>query len=231
MDPQVNRPDETCERCGACADTCPAEARQRAGRTMCVEEVVAEVGRDRAYYAESGGGVTFSGGEPLTAINAGFTLQALNECRRAGLHAAVDTCGHVSREALLEAGIRADLILYDLKVMDTDRHRAVTGVGNDRILQNLQALSQAGADIRVRVPLIPGLTDGADNLEAIARFVNALPGRHPIHLLPYHGTARDKYGRLGKTYGLDELIPPDDAAVAVAVGQVRAFGSEVFVGG
>lgn len=231
MDPQVNRPDETCERCGACADTCPAEARQRAGRTMCVEEVVAEVGRDRAYYVESGGGVTFSGGEPLTTVNAGFTLQALKECRRAGLHTAVDTCGHVSREALLEAGARADIILYDLKIMDSDRHRAATGAGNERILQNLQTLSRAGADIRVRVPLIPGLTDDAHNLEMIARFVKALPGRHPIHVLPYHGTARDKYGRLGKTYGLDDVTAPDETAVAVAVGRVRAFGSDVFVGG
>ncbi len=226
-----HRPDATCERCGSCADACPSTARERTGLTMSVDEVVAAALRDRTYYEQSGGGVTFSGGEPLSAANAGFTLEALAACRRAGLHTAVDTCGYADREAVLEAGRRADVVLYDLKIIDPDRHCAATGADNRVILDNLRALSAAGADVRIRTPLVPGFTADDENLEAVAMFAASLPGRHPVHLLPFHRIARDKYGRLGRENPLTDLEPPTDEAVAAAAERVRVHVADVRVGG
>jgi pyruvate formate lyase activating enzyme len=220
-----------CDRCGLCAEVCGSEARTLLGRHTTVEELVAEVTRDRVFYEESGGGVTFSGGEPVTPANLEFLLASLRACKAAGLHCAVDTSGFASRETVLEVATWTDLILYDLKLMDDARHRETTGVSNRLILENLRALSEAGQDLWIRVPLIPGVNDHVANLEATAAFVASLPGRHPVHLLPCHHIGQDKYRRLGLAYPLAEARGQSRKDVSSLAARMQAHGLEVRVGG
>jgi pyruvate formate lyase activating enzyme len=227
----VNRPDSSCIRCGSCAVACPAGARDLLGDTMDVARVISEIEKDRNYHEESGGGVTFSGGEPVANGNAPFLLECLKECGRKGIHRTVDTCGHVTTATLLEVAENADLILYDLKVMNDDRHRLTTGVGNERILANLALLAEKGHEVWIRVPLIPGLTDDKANLKAIATFAKGLAKPCPVHLLPFHAIGGDKYGRLGMEYRLTGLAPAEPATIAQQANLVRDHGLTVHIGG
>jgi len=228
---KTNRPDATCIQCGACVEACPSGARDLLGEAMGVDSLLAEIERDRTYHEESGGGVTFSGGEPIANGNAPFLLECLEECGKRGLHRAVDTCGHVTTDTLLAVAKRADLLLYDLKIMDDARHRLVVGVGNERIHHNLKTLAEKGHDVWIRVPLIPGLTDSDENLKAVAEFAAGLARPFPIHLLPYHAIGGDKYGRLGLTYQLADLAPVDPTLVNEQAEKMRAYGLEVHIGG
>ena len=198
---------------------------------MTVAQVVAEIERDGAYHAESGGGVTFSGGEPIANGNAAFLLACLDECGRRGIHGVVDTCGHVSTETLLAVAERSDLILYDLKVMDDAKHRLTVGVGNERIHENLKILAAGGHEVWIRVPVIPGLTDDEENLTAVAEFAAGLARPCPVHLLPFHALGGEKYRRLGMDYQLAGLAPPDPTRVNEQAGLLRAFGLDVHIGG
>ncbi len=222
---------DRCQRCGACAEACPTGARELLGRLRTVDDLLAEVERDRFYHEESGGGVTFSGGEPLSPANAPFVLDCLTAAGQRGLHRTVDTCGHVDTDTLLAAARQAELILYDLKIMDSERHRRATGVGNERVLGNLRALAAAGRRVWIRVPLVPGLTDDEENLTATARFAASLGAGFAVHLLPYHRTGGQKYGRLGLGYGLEDLRAPAPARVAACADLVREFGLDVQIGG
>jgi len=224
-------PGGTCVACGACADTCPANARDLLGRVWTADELLEEMLRDQVYYETSGGGVTFSGGEPLTTANAPFVLECLAGLRCHGVHTAIDTCGHVDTDTLLEAAGLTDLVLYDVKLMDDREHRRVCGVGNGSIHDNLRCLGRLGTEVRVRVPLVPGLTDTAGNLEAIAHLVADLPGRPEVHLLPYHTTGRDKYGRLGLSYELMETAAPAPDDLARAARKLSDHGLHVTCGG
>jgi pyruvate formate lyase activating enzyme len=143
-----------CQPCDACVTACYAEARERIGREMTVAQALAEIERDRAFYDESGGGVTFSGGEPL--MQSDFLAALLHACKAQDLHTAVDTCGFAAWETLDKVRGEVDLFLYDLKLMDDARHRAFTGVSNAPILANLQALSRLGHNLLIRIPLVPG---------------------------------------------------------------------------
>ncbi|MFN2226439.1 MAG: glycyl-radical enzyme activating protein [Anaerolineae bacterium] len=218
-----------CAACGACAEVCYAEARVLVGRAMTVAQVMAEAERDVAFYDQSGGGVTFSGGEPLAQPE--FLLALLQAARRRGLHTALDTCGYAPWPVLDRVRPYVDLFLYDLKLMDDARHREATGVSNDVILDNARALAAAGHRLRLRVPVIPGVNDDGANLRALAAFAAALPGVDGIDLLAYHPTARDKYRRLGRAYPLPDLCPPSGDDVAVVAQRLRAAGHDVRIGG
>lgn len=228
---RANRPDDSCLRCGACAEACPSGARDLLGEDLNVARVMDLVERDRPYHEESGGGVTFSGGEPVANGNAPFLLECLEECRRRGIHSAVDTCGHVPTETLLAVARQADLILYDLKIMDDEQSRLTIGAGTGRILENLAVLAAAGHETWIRVPLIPGLTDGPENLNRIAEFAAGLPRAYPVQLLPFHPIGRDKYGRLGMDYHLEHLTPAGPDLVEQQAEIVRSHGLEVRLGG
>lgn len=189
-----------CDVCGACVEACYAEARQMVGRIYPVDEVLAMIESDRAFYAQSGGGVTFSGGEPL--MQPEFLGALLRACKAAGLHTALDTCGEAPWARLDALRSDVDLFLYDVKLVDDARHRQATGVSNRRILENLQRLSVLGHTIVLRLPLIPGLNDDEENLQATARLAAGLPALERIDLLAYHHTAENKYRSLGREYPL-----------------------------
>jgi pyruvate formate lyase activating enzyme len=220
---------ELCQLCGACVEVCYAEAREMVSRAVTVEEVVAEVARDVTFYDQSGGGVTLSGGEPLG--QPGFVEALLEACKAQGIHTALDTCGYAPWEVLNQVRRYVDLFLYDLKIMDEGRHRQLTGVSNQEILKNLLALSAKGERIVVRVPLIPGINDDAENLEQLGAFVADLPQVERVDLLPYHPTARDKYEHLARAYQLGGVQRPSGEALNGPAEMLRKLGLRVKIGG
>ena len=163
------------------------------GRVVAVEEVVREVMKDEMFYDQSGGGVTFSGGEPLGQIE--FLDALLTGCKRLGLHRAVDTCGYAPFTDLERICDRVDLFLFDLKLMDPTAHQKYTGVSNDGILANLVGLFERDCPIEVRVPLIPDITDTPENLRAIRDFLMPFGSSRRISLLPYNKLGQDKIER------------------------------------
>jgi len=162
---------------------------------MTVPDVLREVVKDRVFYEESSGGVTFSGGEPL--MQPDFLHALLTACGREEIHRAVDTCGFVRPEVLTRIAVETDHFLYDLKHMDPDKHRQSTGVGNERILANLRLLAELGSTLTIRVPVIPGFNNDVDSMGAVAAFLGDLGSVREVNLLPYHQIAQDKYRRFG----------------------------------
>jgi pyruvate formate lyase activating enzyme len=196
---------------------------------MTVAQVMAEIERDIPFYDESGGGATFSGGEPM--MQRDFLLALLRACRQQEIHTAVDTCGFSTWEALDAIREHVNLFLYDLKLMDPAQHRTFTGVSNESILSNLQALSQHGHAIVLRVPLIPGVNDDDENIRQTGAFAADLPHLERVDILPYHRAGIDKYLRLDKDYGLPEIGPPADEKVAEVTRTLRGFDLHVKIGG
>lgn len=227
----------TCIACGACALSCPAEARQVTGFRLTVGEVLDRALQDETFYDESGGGVTFSGGEPLA--QPGFLLECLAALKSAGIRSAVDTCGYARIGVLESAAALADLFLYDLKHMDSREHERWTGVPNDGILQNLRFLVERGTGVWVRIPLIPGANDSADNLEAAADFLVSIgfgggegsTGDRSVQILPYHDSARRKYALRGLAYPFDALAGGRGLGPEQAVELFRGRGLPARVGG
>jgi pyruvate formate lyase activating enzyme len=221
---------ELCDLNGLCAAVCPTKAIELSGTAMTVEEILAEIEKERVFFEQSGGGVTFSGGEPM--LHTDFLVRLLDECRDRGIHTAVDTAGLVSTETLLEVASRTDLFLYDLKLMDSDRHREWTGVPNGKILENLRRLAETGANMVVRIPLVGGVNDDEENILATARFLNGLPGeKMGVNLLPYHKIAQTKYQKLGRGEAFKPLIEPDQDSIKRAVEIFGEFGIEASIGG
>jgi pyruvate formate lyase activating enzyme len=218
-----------CVRCGECVTACPTGARQALGRDVTVAGLVEEVARDRVFFEESGGGVTFSGGEPLAQPR--FLIQALEALRAEGIATAVDTCGWATRDDLLRAAAATDLVLFDLKLIDDARHLELTGVPSSPILENFRALGSAHGNVWVRVPVVPGVNDDAGNLEAAARIAASAPGVRRVHLLPYHGTGARKYGRAGIPYALPDVEPPGPDLMERAAGPFRRLGLDTRIGG
>jgi pyruvate formate lyase activating enzyme len=235
VDNRICTDSERCTLCGACADACYADARQIVGQQMSVSDVMAVVLRDEAFYDESGGGVTLSGGEPLAQPL--FVAALLSACKEKGIHTAVDTCGYAPWESIEAIRRDVDLFLYDLKLLDDEDHRRFTGVPNGLILDNLQTLSNLGHSIVIRVPLIPGVNDDQASLARIGAFVAGLPrpggigGPFGVSLLPYHAIAADKYGRLDRAYRLENAHPPSKEALAEMSDLLCTFGLTVTIGG
>lgn len=186
-----------CVLCGECVKECPADAREIVGKEMSIEEIMAEIEKDRIFYEQSGGGVTFSGGEPLFQYN--FLISILKKCKDNGIHTAIETCGYSNWEILLSISKYTDLFLFDLKVMDDESHRKFTGVSNKMILENLKRLSSNHKNIIIRIPVVPGVNDNIENIKKTAEFVSSL-GIKEVHLLPFHKGGVDKYRRLRRDY-------------------------------
>jgi pyruvate formate lyase activating enzyme len=212
-----------------CVDACPQNALALAGTRMTADQVMDRVGLDRAFYRNSGGGVTFSGGEPFAQPD--FLEELLTRSRGLGIHTVVETCGLVDPRVLMRCEPLVDLFLFDLKVVDRERHEEMTGVSNGTIMDNLRALAAWRPEgITVRVPLVPGCTDGEENIEAIGAFLHSL-GIRRVELMPYHALGTDKYAALGRPYLLDGARAPGAEAVEGRRSLLAAFGLSCEVGG
>jgi pyruvate formate lyase activating enzyme len=220
---------EDCAACRACTEACPTGARDVAGRAWTVSAVVAEALRDRPAYEESGGGVTFSGGEPLSQPR--FLLACLEACRGAGLRTAVDTCGFAARDVVAAVASRTDLVLWDLKTLDPERHLAFTGVPLAPILENLAAVARIGTPLWLRIPVIPGINDDEAGAVAAAGLAARTPAVRRVSLLPYHRTGAAKRARLGRAETLPDVEPPSAERMEALAAVFRSAGIETTIGG
>jgi len=217
-----------CQRCGECADVCPVSAQQLAGRWMSVHDTLVEILKDEVFFDESGGGVTVSGGEPL--MQPEFVEALLRECKARRIRTALDTCGYAATGILQRVSENVDLFLYDLKVMDPEKHRQFTGVGNELILNNLKMLVERGSAVTVRVPIIPGVNADAANFSALVEFLAPL-GLREIDLLPYHRIGSAKYSRLHLSYQMEGMEPPMPAQMDAVAARLTHDGFSVRIGG
>lgn len=216
---------DLCVRCGRCADVCFSGALEMVGREVTVEEVMVEVRKDAAFYKTSGGGVTLSGGEPL--FQREFAIAILRQCQSEGFHTVLDTSGHVQWEALAGAAEYADLVLYDLKHIDNSAHERYTGAYNDLILENLRRLSDSGADIEIRMPIIPGLNDSQRDIDAAGEFISGLKKVVAVRLLGYHRLAAAKYARLGHDNPAGDIESPDNGHMSEIAERLAGFALTV----
>lgn len=200
---------ERCQNCGICVEGCYSGALQLAGRQMTVDEVMDQVLQDLAFYKTSGGGITLSGGEPMAQYS--FTRALLQAAKAEGLSTALDTTGFVPWHQLESLLNYVDLVLYDLKQMNRERHIALTGVPNDRILENLHRLDAIGQAIWIRLPLIPGKNDEDSNYHALGQALSALEHIERVEILRYHRMTEAKYESIGQSYSLKGLQMPTQA--------------------
>lgn len=218
-----------CTRCGACVEACPTGAIQMAGAEMTVADVLAEVRKDQIFYDESGGGMTISGGEPLS--QPAFVKELLAACRAEGIATAVDTCGYGCRDQLLEIAKLTNLFLYDLKLVNPQRHETYTGVTNEGIIENLRALGEVHKNIWVRIPVVPGINDSPADLDAAGELILQIKGVQQVNLLAYHDTAANKFERLGRPYRVSEVSAPTQQQMDSLAERMRKFGLNVKTGG
>ena len=218
-----------CQSCGTCTEACLYGARTMAGKRMTVEEVLAEVEKDWPFYNRSGGGVTIGGGEPLTQFE--FVLALLKRCKERFFHTALETCGHGSWAHLKEISEYVDLLYYDIKHMDPQRHKELTGVSNRLILSNARKVlcGEVDCEVIVRIPIVPGCSDSEEDIGAIARFV-AESGSKMMELLPYHALGSSKYKQLGMKYELGEVRPPSEEQMEKLRDIVKSFGLKEMTG-
>lgn len=218
-----------CLVCGSCVEVCPADGRRVVGRTVTVPELVTEVARDRVFFEESGGGVTFSGGEPLSQFE--FLRAGAEACRERGMHVVVDTCGQAPEWQFKELLPLVDLFLYDLKSLDDDKHRRFCGASNRLILDNLRLLSANHGNLWLRIPVIGGVNDQPDELAAMAALAAELAGVRQVNLLPYHAVGAGKRERLGVSVDGPSFQAPSSQTLAAAEEVFRNEGLDVRIGG
>lgn len=210
---RLNR--KNCVGCGACVKACPAEAFRIFGRKVSVSEVLSDVLKDRAFYVNSGGGITLSGGEPLRQGE--FTLELLKASKQAGLHTCMETCGFGQKEVLQEVAQFTDLFLFDIKETDKDLHKKFTGADNELIMSNLFLLDELDKEVILRCPVIPGCNEREEHFLKIADLANKLKNVREIHVEPYHPFGLDKYQKLGMeaVYQNKEFMPGERAAACI----------------
>ena len=198
-----------CTVCGACVPECPDSLREVCGQEYTVSELLKKALEDKLFFDGSGGGITVSGGEALS--QADFVSEFFRQCQEAGVHTTLDTAGFAPWEKLEKAARYANLVLYDVKHMDSMTHKRLTGVPNEMILENLKRLSHMDVDIFIRVPVIPGMNDSDENIDRTAEFVQKeLAGKYKTYLLPYHRMGEAKLENLEEKEGFLHLEPPSD---------------------
>lgn len=219
---------DKCNYCRQCEVYCIKGARQVAGKEYTVEEILKEVMKDKVFYEQSNGGVTVSGGEPLLQIN--FVEELLKRLKNENIHTAVDTCGAVSFENIRRAAPYTDIFLYDIKLMDDEKHREYTGMSNKLVLDNLKKLSQIHNNINLRMPIIEGVNGDESHIEKTIDFIKEL-GINKINLLPYHDIARHKYKKLDILYEDEKMAKPSDEKMQRFKEMFEREGYEVKIGG
>ena len=202
-----------CNLCGACVDACLQNAREISGRDITVGQALDTVKRDRIFYTKSGGGVTLSGGE--ACLQWEFAREFFKACKDGKIHTALDTCGCVKTENLKSVLAYSDLVLYDLKVADPEKHKQYTGVDLAPVLKNARCISELAVPMWIRIPVIPGYTDSPENMKGLGAIIQGLPTVQRVDLLPYHRLGEAKYKGLGLTYSLAEgLASPSKEKMA-----------------
>jgi pyruvate formate lyase activating enzyme len=195
---------------------------------MDVDDVIEELAKDSAFYDQSRGGITVSGGEPLMQL--GFLNATLAMCKKKRIHTAVDTSGYGSPSALRRIRDKTDLFLYDIKIMDDNKHRRFVGASNKCILENFRMLAESGSRLLVRFPMIPNINDDELNITQTADFITSC-GINSICLLPYHRSGIEKYRSLGKKYRLEQTETPSDRRINAVKKRFETQGVSVTVGG
>jgi pyruvate formate lyase activating enzyme len=220
---------EFCMSCGTCIDVCAAEVRTLFGKEVSTDEVMEEIRKDIVFYDQSGGGATFSGGEPL--LQHEFLSTLLDACRTEEIHTTVDTTGFTSPAILERIGRATDLFLYDIKTIDDAKHIEYTGVSNGQILENARRLAGWHKNIIVRVPLIPQFNDGTESLHSIGKFTASLKTVKEMHVMPYHQSGIEKYKHLEKEYTMGSTTPPPPEKLDEAVKIFQLYIPLVTIGG
>ena len=220
---------ELCTGVGRCAEECYAGATIMYGREASVGEMLEEADKDRLLYETSGGGVTLSGGEPT--MQPWFASALLGALKARGYHTALDTCGHAEWGVLERVVADADLVLYDLKHMDSFTHRELTGVTAELIQSNLGRVAESGKALVVRVPVVPGHNDSHENFAVMAGFLGGLKGVEAVELLPYHDLGSPKYVALGREYPLEGLRSPEPVELSELGKFLEAEGLRVVIEG
>lgn len=213
---------ELCDNCGRCSDVCYTEALRLLGRQYTVDELVYEAKKDDVVYKHSGGGVTVSGGEPL--LEPEFALELLRSFKQNGINVGVDTCGFVPRKNIESVLTYVDFFLWDIKHMDDNTHRELTGVSNRLILDNLRFVSGKKAPVYLRIPVIPGYNDSEENLRAVCDYAKDLPSLVEIHLLPLHHLGKTRYAALGREYPIDGILLIQDDVLMEMKYLVESYG-------
>lgn len=217
---------EKCIGCGSCEKACLGNALTLFGRQIDVEEACRIATEDAIFYRETGG-VTVSGGEPL--LDCVFVKELFTQLKKEGIHTAVDTCGNVPWENFTQVLPLTDIFLYDIKHIDPEAHKKLTGADNRRILENLKKLSTAGANIEVRIPLIPYANDDEITLRGIGAFLQKL-NISKVKVLPYHAMARSKYAALGMPDTMPDVHSPTDEDLQKAVDLLKGYGINAISG-
>jgi len=224
----VNR--EKCDGCGKCAEVCYSGALELCGRYMKTDEIMAEVKRDIPFYKNSNGGLTASGGEPLA--QADFVAEFFKRAREEGIHTALDTSGHAGWATVRKVLTHTDLVLYDIKTMNPDRHKKLTGVSNNLILANLERTGRDGIPVIIRIPVVPNynIVNVEEDAKEIADFLQGLNTVKRVDLLPFHRLGKSKYLMLGRNYTVD-IEPPDKEYVERVKKILVPRGIKVSIGG
>jgi pyruvate formate lyase activating enzyme len=227
----ISKTDRTrCAGHGKCVEACPNEARSLMGREMSALEVFEDVRADAIFYKGSGGGVTLSGGDPI--VQPTFATGILKLCREAGFHTAMETCGFAKWEILEGILKHTDLVLYDIKHMESASHKELTGVPNELILENARKIHQElKLPMLARIPIIPGYNDSQENLETTARFIKHDLGSPKVYLLPYHRLGEVKYHRMEQPDKITEIDPPGEDDMASLVKIFESEGLKAVIGG
>lgn len=224
--PSVDK--ERCKLCGDCLKICPRKIRQVVGKRVTSLEVFKEIKKDVVFYQQSGGGVTFSGGEPMLQIK--FLDEILSLCRDSGIKTAVDTCGYVPWDYFKRIINLVDLWLYDIKIMNPNKHQQYTGVSNRLILDNVKKLTKVTSDIQIRIPIIPGINDKIEDIEEFIQFFKMVEISQ-VCLLPFHRMGLEKYHKLGWDERMKNVVSPDKRITDIFREKLINQGFKVRIGG
>ena len=218
-----------CTTCGRCVLSCYYKARELSARAYSVRALLEEIEKDSVVFRNSGGGVTLSGGEPM--IHPAYAAELLARCRSKGIHTAVETCGAVSWRNFEQVLPFVELFLYDLKLIDSEKHEHWTGVSNRLILENATRLAELGKRIIARVPLIRQVNDDDEEFTSIARFAAGLKNAGELHILPFHQVGSSKYELVGREYGMQDVPEENDLRIERCKQIAEGLGLRVSVGG
>ena len=224
--PDVDR--SLCDNCGKCANMCSSKALYLCGTDYTLDEIMEFVHRDMPFFKRSGGGVTISGGECLCQPE--FTLAILKKCREEGIHTAVDTTGFVSWEVIESVLPYTDIFLYDIKGIDSERHKQVIGISNELILENARKIAENGGEFQIRIPVMPMYSDSEEVFEALGKFIVELGDCvDVVQLLPYHNLGTVKWERLQSKNAVFEALPPSDKLLEARKEQLEAMGLNIII--